>query len=101
MVRNRGRQFRCPANQYSARMAAPQAGRNTSVENLAHSARPDAIPKTAAVFRFGSFSHSVKAYIVQQNIAVSAMSVVATAECAKIVGRNVRIPAATRPVGAP
>jgi hypothetical protein len=57
----------------------------------------DETPNPEAVSAFGSFSfsHSVKAYIAQQNIAVKATSVVATAERSSIVGRNVKIAAAT------
>jgi hypothetical protein len=62
---------------------------------------PDKTPNTVAVSAFGSFSHCVKAYIAQQDIAVRATSVVATAECASIVGGNVKIAAASNPVGAP
>src|SRR5215467_1966682 len=95
------RHFVFPATAYIIRIAAPHAGINTTVENFAHRVRLERTPKMTAVFAFGRFNHKVKEYIAQQNIAVNAMSVVASDECASIMGRKVRIAAASNPAGAP
>src|SRR5215470_7020220 len=91
------RHFVFPATAYIIRIAAPHAGINTTVENFAHRVRLERTPKMAAVFAFGRFNHKVKEYIAQQNMAV----VVASDECASIMGRKVRIAAASNPAGAP
>src|SRR5271166_1462108 len=81
--------------------ASAAAGKNGSTENLDRTDDATAVPNNALLPQAGCSSHASIARNAAPNVAVSAMSVVASPPCARAEGRNVKHSVANKAAGSP